>query len=396
MRSSLFALADSPAERSEPPARRLTDPCGKFLPALVYHDLRDRLRGHGERANARWGGIDRPNAPGKLVWVAAGASRDSVRLGVEFARAILARRLDVSLTLTFEQEHPELLAPLATSNRIAWAYAPADYAASMNAVWRRLLPFAIVLAGIAPRPNMRRLCESCRHALLIAPPASISGRYERIYPAHGTVHAGANVAPPADLDVLLVPGRSGSDIGRLVEASPGRGLYLWHGEDVAAAKRLYALFRGHLPEEIMLVSGPACAGLADYVAETLRLSTWNGEPLIPDKLVLVDDPTLLPATAADLRAAHFELPALDTAWQALAAGAVVSAREGARLGAPNARAVLRSAADENALVADWARLAADDALRVAAASASSAAYAAERDLAYATVTELLDRVCAWR
>ncbi len=397
MRSSLVRLAENHASLEGPRARALTDPCGKFLPALVYHDLRDRLRGYRHRANARWGAIDRPHAPGKLVWVAAGSSRESVRLAVELARAIVARRLDISLTLTFEHEYPELLAPLGASNRVAYGYAPADYAASMHAVWRRLLPFAIILAGTAPRPNMLRLCQACRHAVLVAPPASISGRYERIYPAHGTDHEGANIAPPADLDVLLVLGQTGSEFGRLTQASAGRGLYLWHGDDVNAAKRLYALFRGHLPDEIMVVSGPACAGLAaDYPADTVRLGTWSGEPLTPNKLVLVDDPALLPAIAADLRAAHFELPAWDTAWQALAAGAAVSAVDSASLSAPNARAVLRSVTDENGLVAEWARLATDDALREATRSASRAAYAAERALAYATVTELLDRVCAWR
>jgi len=378
-------------------ARQLTDPCGKFLPALVYHDLRDRLRGHRQRARARWGAVHRPNAPGKLVWIAAGESVDSVRLGVELARAVHARRLDVSIMLTFEQHYPELLLPLGGSNRIAFDYAPADYAGCMHSVWRRLLPFAVILAGTSPRQNMIRLCQACRHAILVAPPASVSGRYERIYPAHATAHEGANIAPAADLRVLMLPMRTGSDIGRLADASAGRGLFLWHGRDVRVAKRLFALFRGHLANAIMLVSGPICDELAsESPQQTLRLSTSGDAPLVPEKLVLVDDPALLSVVAADVWAAHWTCEEPDALWQALSAGARVTAPPDVLPYAPNARAVIGCPVDENALILDWLQLSQDDARRGNAIAVSQRAYAAERDLAFSTVSELLDRVCAWR
>ena len=376
--------------------RALIDPCGKFLPALVYHDLRDRLRGHPGRARARWGAIERPNSPGKLVWVVAGATRDSVRLAVEVSRAILARRLDLSVALTFEAEYPDLLNTLGASPRIAWGYAPADYAGSMHAVWRRLLPFAVILAGVAPRPNLVRLCEACRHAVLVAPPARVSGHYERIYPTHGAVYDGANSAPATDLDVLMLPARAGSDIGRIVDASGGRGLFLWHGTDVAAAKRLFALFRGHLPDEVMLVSGPACQALAQHPAGTLPLSAWAGAPVPPDKLVLIDDPAWVPVIAADVWAAHFSIGCGEGLWQALAAGACVSAAQSAVPVAPNARLATRCIEDENALISAWRELSRDAQHRAAIADEARRAYTAERKVAYDAVTELLDRVCAWR
>ena len=379
------------------PRSGLTDPCGKFLPALVYHDLRDRLQGHRQRARARWGAIHRPSSPGKLVWIAAGESRDSVRLAVELARALLARRLDISVTLTFERSYPDLLTALGASNRVACDFAPADYAGCMHSVWRRLLPFAVILAGVAPRSNMVRLCQACRHAMLVAPPESVSGRYERIYPAHGTRHEGANIAPAADLGVLMLPSRAGSEIGRLADQAAGRGLYLWHGDDVAAAKRLFALFRGHLPNDIMLASGPVCDSLAAaYPDETLRLGTWADSPLIPEKLVLVDDPQWLTTVAADAHAAHWALPQFEPLWQALAAGARVSCEPAALPESPNARSVIERHGDENELIYDWLQLSRNCAWREAMNAASRDAYAAERDLAYNTVSELLDRMCAWR
>jgi hypothetical protein len=375
--------------------RSLTDPWGKFLPALVYHDLSDRLRGQTRRASARWGAIDRPKSPGKLVWVVAGSTRTSVRLAVETARAILARRLDLSIVLTFEAEYPDLLASVGTSARIAFGYAPADYAGSMNAVWRRLLPFAVVLTGVTPRQNLLRLCEACRHTVLIAPPELVRGRFERIYPTHGAAYEGSNTARAADLDVLLLPQPAGSDFGRIADATAGRGLFQWHGADPQVVKRLFALFRGHLPEDVMLVSGPVVRSLIPCSGEVLPLSTWPGTPIGPEQLVLVDDPAWLLAGAADAWAAHFSTPAADAIWQALAAGACVSAEESVLPISPNARAATRRIEDENLLISTWSALSQDRAYRQSVVETSRRAYATEHELAHTAVTELLDRVCSW-
>src|SRR5688572_19982607 len=115
---------------TRPCVRALVDPYGSFLASLLYHDVCDRLRGRRAQANARWGRLARPAHAGKSVWICAGASRGSVRLGVELARAIVAKRPDVAVTLTFESEHPELLAPLGRRARISFDYGPADYVGS--------------------------------------------------------------------------------------------------------------------------------------------------------------------------------------------------------------------------------------------------------------------------
>ncbi|MGH8666502.1 MAG: hypothetical protein ACREUX_19735, partial [Burkholderiales bacterium] len=226
----------------------LTDPCGRFLPALIVHDLRDRLHGRSRRANARWGRLQRPDAQRRLLWIVSGASRASVRLGVELTRALVARRLDASALFTYEAEHPDLLATLARAPRTGWGYGPSDYIGAVQAVWRRLVPFGIVVAGIAPRPNLAALCEASRHALLVAPPLPVSGRFERIYPTHSAPCAGGPCAPQADFGVLLNTPAEGADSARALIGAAARRLWWWHGADPAAAKRLFALFRGHLPD----------------------------------------------------------------------------------------------------------------------------------------------------
>ena len=114
--------------------RALVDPYGSFLPALVYHDIRDRLLGRSASANARWGWLSRPARAGKLIWISSGASRNSIRLGIELALAITAERSDVAIVLAFESEFPELVAPLERPVRIRWGYGRADYVGSMDRI----------------------------------------------------------------------------------------------------------------------------------------------------------------------------------------------------------------------------------------------------------------------
>lgn len=373
---------------------RLLDPCGRFLPALLYHDVRDRLQGRRGRARARWGKLERPSSPGKLLWIVSGASRESVRLGAEIARAILARRPDLSVTLTFEAEHPDLIADIEANPRIACSYAPADYAGSMHAVWRRLLPFGVILAGVLPRPNMIRLSEACRHALLVAPPGFALGRYERIYPGHRQIYEGRNVAPACDLEVLMLP--PATDDAGLANIAAGRTVCLWHGSDDEAAKRIYALFRGHLPQSILLANGPVTAKLARYSTQTIALSAWAEQPVPPDKLVLVDEPSALAGLMPNVMAVHFDQPDKTLMWLALAAGACLSAPQIEGIDAPSALQEFRQIADENTLIEYWRRFDADPGLRAQAAAAARQAYAAEHALAQRAFGDLLTRVSVWQ
>lgn len=373
----------------------LTDPCGRFLPALVVHDLRDRLRGRAHRANARWGRLNRPYASGRLVWIVSGAARSSVRLGVELTRALVARRLDITALFTYEAEHPDLLAALARTPRTGVDFGPADYIGSMHAVWRRLLPFGIVLAGVAPRPNLAALCEASRHALLVAPPQPVHARFERIYPGHG-VDCPGSCAPQADFDLLLnaaVPAAASAPA--FAAAVAGRPWW-WHGADAAAAKRLFALVRGHFPDDVLIVSGAACEALATDSDAVVRLSAWEGDAIDPATLVLADEPGWLRALAPRLRGVHLAAFDADLLWQALAAGAIVSMPIPHAVASPEVAAAVAQAADENDVIDLWRGLCADPAMYEACAARVRRAYEAERRLAADNAAELIERVCRWQ
>ena len=379
-----------------PATPALTDSCGRFLPALIVHDLHDRLHGRRRRANARWGRIERPDAQRRLLWIVSGAARESVRLGVELTRALVARRLDASALFTYEVEHTDLLAPLARSPRTAWGYGPSDYIGAVQAVRRRLVPFGIVVAGIAPRPNLAALCAASRHALLVAPPSPVSGRFERIYPTHAAPCAGGSCAPNADFGVLLNTPAEDVDSARALIGAAARRLWWWHGADPAAAKRLFALFRGHLPDDVLIVSGTACATLAVEAEAVMRLSAWERVPAAPGTLVLADEPGWLEALAPSLSAIHLAAEHADSLWQALAGGSIVTAPAAASIASPGVASAVVRADDENDVIATWVRLGADAELRERTVRAARLAYAAENRLALANATELIERVCRWQ
>jgi len=387
-----------------PPVRshRLLDPCGRFLPTLLYHDVCDRLQGRRGRARARWGTIDRPASSGKLLWIVSGTTRESVHLGATLARAILARRRDISLALTYEAEYPDIIAELEADPRVTCGYAPADYAGSMHAVWHRLLPFGVVLAGVLPRPNMIRLSEACRHALLVAPPGFAPGRYERIYPRHRQIYEGRNVAAASDFGVLMLPAASADDT-RLADITAGRTACLWHGSNVDKAKRLYALFRGHLPQSILFVSGPVTAQLHSHATQTITLSAWAGQPVPPDRLVLVDEPPALASLMPNLMAVHLDIYDETFMWLALAAGALMSTPRiedvddpHINAATPSVRSEFRAITNENTLIEYWRSFDADSGLRFQANQSARQAYAVEHGLAQRALDDLLSRVSAWQ
>jgi hypothetical protein len=375
--------------------RSLTDPYGNFLPSLLYHDVRDRLGGRRASANARWGWLSRPAQAGKLIWICAGASRNSVRLGVELARAIVARRLDVMVTLTFEAEHPDLLEPLARAVRINWGYGPADYVGSINALWRRLMPFALVIAGVTPRRNLLNVAAHARHALLVAPPRAVTGRFERIYPTHAAPCPSANSAPATDLDTLLTQAQVEPTFAAAVNGGRERKLWWWHGADAAQALRFVALFRGHLPGDLLFLSGPICSVLQDAPGKMERLSSWDRTPITQDALVLADEARWLPALGACAMGVHFATPDPDALWQALAGGAFVSTAGSVDVASPQLASSTGLFDDDTDVALSWAALRADPIKARIAADASRRAFWAERRLAQDVIGELLERVLKW-
>ena len=373
----------------------LLDPFGSFLPALYLHDVRDRMHGAAARANARWGWLDPPPPGGRLIWIACGAQRLSLRLGIELARSIHAKRRNVRLLLTFEREQRELLASLAGLDRIAVGYAPADYGGSVRRAWRRAAPLGMVFCGALPRKNLAGACNSLRHVLAIDPPAVQPRlRVERAYPSSAAQAWPGRSAAPADFITLLVSDRVEPDFAQSINAGAERLLWWWHGDDLQHALRFIALFRGHLPQDVLFVSGAVADELARPAAGSVALSRWNRDYVEPGSIVVVDEPKWIPTVAAHAAGAHLASLERDLAWQAIAGGAVVSCDAPLSADFTPAEAV-NACADEDAVLRGWREMRDDRAGTRERAQALRDRFHTERARAAEAAEELLQRICAW-
>jgi hypothetical protein len=303
--------------------------------------------------------------------------------------------LDVMVTLTYEHEYPDLLEPLTRAVRIGWGYGPADYVGSMNAIWRRLLPFALIVAGMSPRRNLLRVAAAARHALLVAPPTAVISGFERIYPTHAAPCPGPNSASPTDLDTLLTQAQIEPNFAAALNGGEERNIWWWHGCDRAQALQFVALFRGHLPGDLLCLSGPVCATFPDEPRKIQRLSTWERNPVATDTVLIADEPRWLPALSACAKAVHFATPDHDALWQALAGGAVASTAGAVDVASPQLATTVGLFESETDVAISWAQLRADTMNARIASDAARKAFWAERRLAQETISELLERVLRW-
>ncbi|HSO06001.1 MAG TPA: hypothetical protein VLW45_02100 [Pelomicrobium sp.] len=368
------------------------DPFGSSLSSLLLADLRDRVGGRRGRANARWGLLKPPAPGGKLVWIAAGADRDSVRLAVELARALREKRLDLRLALTVEREYADVLRPLEDMPLAGWGYAPCDRPAAVRRALARRAPLGLICAGRAPRANLARESGIVRHRLVVGAPAPADAAFEQTYPAADDQTAGdaATRAPAANLLTLVMPAQLDPNFAALATGGAERRLWWWHG-DAGGLARFLPRFRDAFAADPLFVTGAA----ADDGHSTARLSDWQREPLPAAAVVAVDAPQWLPAIAAACTGAHFAMRDDAALWQALAGGAAVSL--GAEVGLPKATlaGATERCGDADAVMGAWRRIAGSPAEARARRDAGRRAFWDERRLAAAVSDELLARVFDW-
>ncbi len=370
------------------------DPYGSSLPALLLADLWDRCAGQAHRANARWGFLH-PPSKGKTVWVVAGSEARSVRLGAELVRAIRQKRLDVRLVFTFEQEHPQVLAPLVGSPRTGWGFGPCDHPLAVGRALRRLQPLGIVFAGAAPRPHLARASARLAHRLLVAATGCPEVSFERVYPSteEEAASAGEEAAPAANLLTLVMPSQVDPNFAALVNGPSSRSLWWWHGTDPRELEGFLVPFRAAFPRDPLFVTG-----LVPRQGRNLGLrpiSGWERTPLPDGALVAVDDPTWLPAVAAACVAVHFDARDDECLWQALGGGAAASRRPGLPLPKAALASAVAQRADPGEIVRAWQAWQQDPQRRRELRDRSRQAFWAERRLAGSVRDELLERVLNW-
>lgn len=372
---------------------------------LWYYGLRDRFNGRSGRANARWGRVTPPAGSGRVIWIMAGASRVSVRLGAELTAAIRHKRLDVRLVFTFEEEYDDLLtARVFGLKKTGCGYGPCDAPRAVARIVARLQPLGVVFAGHRPGAHLlaaleRRQITTVAYAADAVPP----GHVDTCYPVDEATAqrcreqaCARHIALAADPLTILTPAQVEPSFGGLVRG--GRDFALWwlHA-DAAMVYKLLESWRNHGARGVLLWSGygalePLEATLHDAGIASVRLSRWRREPIAPGTVVLIDEERWWPACAASAHGVHLQQCDRTLFWQALAGAGPVSVGPDVGLAAA---AGLPRVATLDAVFARWLRLHDDASVARREADAGRKRFWDERRRAGVASDEFLQQVYDW-
>lgn len=375
--------------------------------ALWWHGLRDRLRGDHARANARWGHVRPPTGSGKLIWIKAGASRDSVRVAVELLRALRERRLDVRLVLTFEEDYPDLLETrLNGLQKVGLGYGPCAARAAVRRTLARLQPLGIICVDHAPGGALYSEAQARGVHVIdyLVPEASDGNAVEAAYPldaAQATAWSavkGVHVARPADPLAQLVEAQVEPTF-RVLVSGGAEPLLGWAHLQPAQFPALVAAWRRwpQQAESILFVSWAGAGALPELRREappTLRISDWQREPIGPGSLVLIDEPRWAPALAVSVQAIWLAGPDRYIRWQAMAGG-VPLAFAAPELQPPECPAELPIEQTPEGFLARWSGTLTDPMGARRLGDVARRRVWEERRRSAQTVEDLLQRVYAW-
>lgn len=293
------------------------DPFGSNRLGLWLADRHDRKSNQISRIAARWGWLKPLGDRGKVVWVMAGNSADSVRLAIELVRAIREKRLDIRLVLTFEQEYADMLNLLDDCDKTGWGYAPCDHPRALARVMQRFEPFGIIVVGNQPRPNLSKLLDQRQHILTVNPPQAVSYRCERIYNGVSQNNTD-NLSEKADIRAILAQAQIDPNFKSLVNHGAERHLWWLHDASSDNLTKIAQQLFADAPDDVLFVSGERPA------LKHMPISQWNRSPIAGGTIVWVDSEKWLPAISAAVTATHLTCIEPAILWQAMAGGAAIS------------------------------------------------------------------------
>ncbi|OBS10866.1 glycosyltransferase N-terminal domain-containing protein [Acidihalobacter prosperus] len=305
---------------------------GAWWPVLRAN-WRDRRAGRQAAAAARLGYLRPPRGEGRVVWIKAGGSPESVHLACELLGALRERRLDIRLALTFEHDYPEIIEPRVRGLRkIGLGYGPSDRPAAVRRVMTRLKPFGLVLVDTQPHPNLlRAACAAGTHVIAFntgPAPLAVEAAYPNDADQANAWRADDHATPlaePADPMALFVEAQADTTLRSLAAAGhDGLHLWWWHDDSGKTHADAIAHWRqsGFVDDGILFVSGQPDAPARRQA--DLTIGDWDRSPLPPGRVVWVDDSRWFAAVASAATAGYLDTQVRATLWQALAGGCALA------------------------------------------------------------------------
>lgn len=311
---------------------------------LFFQNWRDRRAGKQHRINARKGFLSPPQERGKVIWIRAGRSEQSVLIASEIMAAIRHKRQDVRLVLTYEEEYPDILAPRFKGlQKIGFGYGPSDSKRAVKRVLKRFQPLAVILVDEPGGGNLMQALSADKGIRKVA--LQWTGEY------HGNCEFDAclpltdsalmsckQTFPAQDVMSMLVNAQVEPSFGGIVKTDVDLPLWCVLGVQKTAVHNLLQFTTQH---EGQFATAYLCLSFSSSSAEQLaisglqqqgrnivRLSEWQRESIEPGSVLILDEPKWIAAVSASASAIHLLQADRYTFWQVMASGRPVSvARE---------------------------------------------------------------------
>lgn len=303
----------------------------RFWPVFLAN-RRDRRQGLGQRAAARNGYVRPPRGEGRIVWIKAGNSRDSVRLACEVLGAIRQRRYDIRLVMTFENDYAEIIEPRVRGLRkIGLGFGPCDRSRALERVWEIWQPLGIVAVDTPLGAGLLKQAERHRtHVMAFQVATPSTSVVEAAYPCNRQSVAmwsqsqmAKFVSEPADTLAQFVEAQADVTLRSLARGDrDDLGIWWWYGSESSQSEMIAAWRKSDLSREgVLFVSGPE--GICESSVD-LSLREWDRSPLHPGQVLGLDQLKWLPALASAMNAGHMQIVDRHVFWSALAGASPLS------------------------------------------------------------------------
>lgn len=297
---------------------------------VLLQNFRDHLGGQSARAHARMGRVHPPEGGGKLLWIRAGSSFESVKLGAQLVGSIHAKRLDLRIVFTFENEHVEAFKyELDELDRLGIGYGPCDRPSAISRFLDRMNPFAVVLAGNSPGDNLLHILSAreSMHCITVHSHKLSEFQIEAQYPYWGQEVANQpGLQRASELLSLLVQNQLEPTLRNVLHGSAADAGYFWlHTSSDEVVTALQQWQAHELSKKYTLVfsvqgQGPFCIEDQDVnVNYDVQLSVWNRNPVRPGSIIWLDSWAWVGAVAVSSIGNWLQVPNRWVYWQALAA-----------------------------------------------------------------------------
>lgn len=384
---------------------------------LLLQDVRDRFTGNKSRANARLGLVRPPEGTGKLIWLVADDTFDSVLMASALLAAISEKRLDVRLVLTYQAEYQDVIIEhMSGLKKIGFGFGCGDNKFAAQKMLKRLSPFAIIFVGSEPQKTLMHALEKKPSIHKIAfqfrpKQQAESAFYEACYPesiSKNTINTQTCDYTSGPFNVLtrLVQSQVDKQLGSMLCGEAVNGLFhvhnideknigdmlsLWSKSDISKQSLLALTFTNVNFNEISSLKNQ----IIKFGYTPVLLSQWKQNPVSVNEIIIADDEKWYAALCTSSVSTHLFKTSAFYFWQAVSSGAVVTLDEVNNAIADSFEDVLYRANTFVDVISYWSELTNKPLLQRNTSDVIRKIFWSERRESEKQVNELLQRVYDW-